>query len=107
MAMEKINWRELLKIGGAIGFAIGTTMLPRRATGVPPTPPEPTPPEPTPPTPTENPVKNPSFEQGLDYWEQVRYAPHPTRVDNSPEHLIEVSKEYVTHGRYSLHLRAW
>jgi len=52
------------------------------------------------------PIANPSFEQGLAGWEQVRYAPHPVKVGNSKYHLIETTSKFATHGRKALHLKA-
>ena len=92
------NWKKVVLAGAGLG---GLALL-AKAMKEAPTPPAPTPP--TPPTPA--PITNPSFEQGLTGWNVIRYAPHPTPVGNAPEHLVETTTTWKTHGRYSLHIRA-
>jgi len=87
-----MDWKKIALIGAGIG---GLALLAKAMKPTPPTPPG----EPAP-------IKNPSFEDGLTGWEQVRYAPHPTKVGNSEYHLINTTSNFATDGVKALYLKA-
>jgi len=91
------NLKKLALIGAGTG--IGILALSTLTKAKPQPQPQPEPREPAP-------IINPSFEDGLNGWQTIRYAPHPNPRTNNENHLIETSNDYATNGIKSLHLRA-